>query len=44
MQEFNLPSFVAGFWRLDEWQQRGSSLTQFIEQLLALGIDTVDHC
>jgi len=43
MQEFNLPSFVAGFWRLDEWQQRGSSLTQFIEQLLALGIDTVDH-
>lgn len=43
MQEFKLPSFVAGFWRLDEWQQRGQALTQFIEQLLELGINTVDH-
>ena len=43
MQDFKLPSFVAGFWRLDEWPQRGSELTAYVEKLLELGIDTVDH-
>lgn len=43
MSTFQLPSFIAGFWRLDEWPQRNSELTHYIESLLEVGIDTVDH-
>lgn len=43
MLDFKLSPFVAGFWRLNEWSQRGPELTKFIESLLELGIDTVDH-
>ena len=43
MSTFQLPSFTAGFWRLDEWPQRNSELTHYIESLLEVGIDTVDH-
>lgn len=43
MAEFTLSPFAAGFWRLAEWQYSDEQLNRFIQQLLELGITTMDH-
>ncbi len=35
--------FIAGFWRLQHWQMRPAQLQAYLEQLLELGITTMDH-
>jgi len=39
----NFSRFVAGFWRLADWQLSVSARLELIEQYLALGITTMDH-
>ncbi len=36
-------SLIAGFWRLKHWGMKPQNLLRFIEQLLELGVTTMDH-
>lgn len=35
--------FIAGYWRVNQWQLSDQALLNFINQTLELGISTVDH-
>ena len=41
--ELKLSRFIAGFWRLNSWKMSTAQLQSFIEELLTLGISTMDH-
>ena len=38
-----LSRFVAGFWRQKYWKKRDSELQAYVEELLALGVTSMDH-
>lgn len=41
--ELPLSQFIAGFWRLDSWQQTPSETLRLIEHYLSLGVTSMDH-
>ncbi|QYK01838.1 aldo/keto reductase [Shewanella psychrotolerans] len=42
-QSFTLSPFIAGFWRLDSWQQSPQQTLALIEHYLSLGVTCMDH-
>ena len=42
-QSFTLSPFIAGFWRLDSWQQSPQQTLALIEHYLSLGVTSMDH-
>lgn len=43
MANFSLSPFAAGFWRLADWQYNQETLVRFINELLEIGVTTMDH-
>ena len=42
-REFQLSQFVAGFWRLADWQLSTTELITIIERYIELGVSSMDH-
>lgn len=42
-RHLNVSEICAGFWRQNDWGKTDKELREFIEQLLELGITTMDH-
>ncbi|MBT1444169.1 aldo/keto reductase [Shewanella sp. JM162201] len=40
---FSMSEFVAGFWRLTQWQLSLSQRRELVEHYLSLGVSTMDH-
>lgn len=43
VKDLKVSQFIAGFWRLNQWQFNDAELHTYIEGLLNLGVTTMDH-
>lgn len=43
VEDFDVSRFIAGFWRLNDWAFSDQTLRAYVENLLSLGVTTMDH-